>query len=255
MGREMRCRGSDGGRGCRAHSCPMAPNLPVARCGAAPRPGSLPHHPEQERNHSAWPSSTGQEVLIRLLNKAVGKSLFCIKTKWRFSTSVITSAPSSSAAAESWLCFGSSFLCLIPERNELRKGKTEAFALKMVLKNSAFPKRSISTCHGVWGHGWECDGVGWGLCGQAGLRDISRVPSPPCSPAPSWCPRGPGWVAVSIPQPRSGSVAPPRGVLPGHLPVPSASLAAWEEQGLMDTTQSPSALPARQHAPTLAFKS
>lgn len=53
--------------------------------------------------------------------------------------------PSSYAPAESQHCFGSSFLCLIPEWDELRKGQTKGFALKMVFKNSAFPKGSIST--------------------------------------------------------------------------------------------------------------
>lgn len=53
--------------------------------------------------------------------------------------------PSSSALAELQRCFGSSFLCLIPEQDELQKGQTEGFSLKMVFKNSAFPKGSIST--------------------------------------------------------------------------------------------------------------
>lgn len=43
--------------------------------------------------------------------------------------------PSASALAQSGRCFGSSFLCLIPERDELQKGQTEGFALKTVFKN------------------------------------------------------------------------------------------------------------------------
>lgn len=58
-----------------------------------PRPGSPPHRPNWKRSHSTQPSRIDHEVSVQLLNKELGKSSFCIKTKWRFSEFAMTSAP------------------------------------------------------------------------------------------------------------------------------------------------------------------
>lgn len=44
----------------------------------------------------------------------------------------------------SWRCFGTSFLCLIPHRDELQEGQAEGFALKNALKKLLFSKRKHS---------------------------------------------------------------------------------------------------------------
>lgn len=49
--------------------------------------------------------------------------------------------PSASALAQPGRCFGSSFLCLIPERDELQKRQTEGFCLENCFKE--FPKKAL----------------------------------------------------------------------------------------------------------------